>query len=305
MTLVALGIYLLWLILAFGVPITATRRRTGGQDSGIHINGPLQWAGEAAFGVTGLAGLTNPVLDLLGILPRIEPLDHLPLRILGAIIALAGVAATVYAQLSPDALLVVRGGPFRTGGPAVGRSLPKEDGGEHQVQVAPPGPGRAASVRRPGSVHRRLRLPVGGRRALHCAAGRGMAVHPGHGRGAHRWQQGTGRSRRRLPRVHRVVGGPATRLQAAGHARPRVGGRRRRVGFWAALREVFPTTREQRCWCTRQQMCMGIPLPHTCRGRGWCTVRSAGWVVEKRWSTPHGPMRKPLWTVFGFCLCRG
>ncbi|SMD20192.1 methyltransferase family protein [Kibdelosporangium aridum] len=100
MTGLALGIYLLWLILAFGVPIAVTRRRTGGQDSGMRISGRLQWAGEAAFGVTGLVGLANPVLDLLGVLPRIELLDQLPLRILGAVIAAVGVAATVYAQLS-------------------------------------------------------------------------------------------------------------------------------------------------------------------------------------------------------------
>ncbi|MGH4026144.1 MAG: methyltransferase family protein [Pseudonocardiaceae bacterium] len=124
MTLVALGIYLLWLLLAFGVPITATRRRTGGADSGIRISGRLQWCGEVAFGVTGLIGLTNPVLDLLGILPRIDPLDHLPLRILGAVIAVAGVAATVYAQLAmgsswrigvdvTERTNLVTSGPFR------------------------------------------------------------------------------------------------------------------------------------------------------------------------------------------------
>jgi len=99
-TLVALGTYVLWLALAFGVPITAMRRRTGGRDSGMRISGPVQWGGEAAFGVIGLVGLTNPVLDLLGVLPRIGPLDQLPLRALGAVTALAGVAATLYAQLS-------------------------------------------------------------------------------------------------------------------------------------------------------------------------------------------------------------
>lgn len=33
-----------------------------------------------------------------------------------------------------------------------------------------------------------------------------------------------------------------------GHARPGAGRRRRRAGFWGALREVFPETREQRDW---------------------------------------------------------
>ncbi|SDD79944.1 methyltransferase family protein [Actinokineospora iranica] len=103
MTLVALGIFLLWLVLAFGVPMSRMRRRTGGRDAGLRISGPLQWCGEAAFGVIGLTGLANPVLDLLGALPRIDPLDHVPLRVLGLVVAVAGVAATVFAQLSMGA----------------------------------------------------------------------------------------------------------------------------------------------------------------------------------------------------------
>jgi transposase-like protein len=45
------------------------------------------------------------------------------------------------------------------------------------------------------------------------------------------------------------VGGLAARLQTAGYARtggPRC--RRRRAGFWGALREVFPKPRQGRCW---------------------------------------------------------
>ncbi|MCE7008075.1 isoprenylcysteine carboxylmethyltransferase family protein [Kibdelosporangium philippinense] len=99
MTFLALGIYLLWLILAFGVPITAMRRRTGGQDTGMRISGPLQWSCEAAFGLIGLVGLANPILDLFDVLARIAVLDQLPLRIVGAVIAAAGVAGTLYAQL--------------------------------------------------------------------------------------------------------------------------------------------------------------------------------------------------------------
>lgn len=124
MTVIALVIFALWLALAFGVPISAARRRSGGRDSGLRIAGPVQWAGEAAFGVTGLLGLLTPVLDLLDVVPRIGPLDQLPLRVGGAVLALAGVAATLWAQLSMGASWrigvdatertdLVRTGPFR------------------------------------------------------------------------------------------------------------------------------------------------------------------------------------------------
>ncbi len=47
------------------------------------------------------------------------------------------------------------------------------------------------------------------------------------------------------------MGGPAARLRPPGHARHGAGGRGRGawvLGFWGALREVFPETRELRCW---------------------------------------------------------
>ena len=60
--------------------------------------------------------------------------------------------------------------------------------------------------------------------------------------------QGVGRAHRRLPGGQRVVGGPVARLQTARHARTGAGDRGRPLGFWGALREVFPETKEQRCW---------------------------------------------------------
>jgi putative transposase len=44
------------------------------------------------------------------------------------------------------------------------------------------------------------------------------------------------------------MGRPAPFVQAPRDARPGARGRRRRPGIWAALREVFPETREKRCW---------------------------------------------------------
>ncbi len=52
----------------------------------------------------------------------------------------------------------------------------------------------------------------------------------GDDRGPRRRHQGAGRAGRRVPRVHRVVGRPAARLQAPRDARPGARGRRRRAG---------------------------------------------------------------------------
>ena len=89
--------------------------------------------------------------------------------------------------------------------------------------------GRAARVRRPGSVRRGLRLPVGRRHPRQHPPGGAQAVPAGHDRRARRRPQGARRARRRLPRVGRVLGGPAARLRPARDARPGPGGGRRRA----------------------------------------------------------------------------
>ena len=70
--------------------------------------------------------------------------------------------------------------------------------------------------------------------------------------GARRRPQGTGRADRRVPRISGLVGGSAAGLPAPWHARPGARGRGRCSGFWKAVREVFPDTREQRCWFHKQ-----------------------------------------------------
>ena len=94
-----------------------------------------------------------------------------------------------------------------------------------------------------------LRVRVGRRRALQRPPRRGPAVLPGHRRCPRRWHQGAGRHRRRLPGVDRVVGRPAARpANAAGMRAPVLAVGDGALGFWGALREVFPDTRAQRCW---------------------------------------------------------
>ena len=51
-----------------------------------------------------------------------------------------------------------------------------------------------------------------------------------------------------VPRVQRVVGRPVPGLQAPRDARPVLAVGDGALGFWNVLREVFPETKEQRCW---------------------------------------------------------
>ena len=109
--------------------------------------------------------------------------------------------------------------------------------------------GRGARVRRAGPVGRGLRVPLGGRDPRQRAPRGGQAVPAGDDRGARRRPQGAHRSDRRLPRGRRVVGGSAARLPNAAACGPRCSPTGDgALGFWGALREVFPETREQRCW---------------------------------------------------------
>ena len=62
----------------------------------------------------------------------------------------------------------------------------------------------------------------------------------GHDRCPRRRHQGARRAHRRLPRVDRVVGGPAARLRRRGMRAPVLAVGDGALGFWGALREVFP-----------------------------------------------------------------
>jgi putative transposase len=86
---------------------------------------------------------------------------------------------------------------------------------------------------------------------IHHPLGRGALVHAGPDRGAAGRDQGSDRSRGRLSRERgKLAHGPAG-SQAARAAGARAGRGRRRPGFWAAVRDVWPETAEQRCWVHR------------------------------------------------------
>ena len=76
----------------------------------------------------------------------------------------------------------------------------------------------------------RLRVLVGRRRPLQGPPRAGQGVPAGHDRGPRRRHRGARRDLRRLPGVHRVVGGSAARLQAPRDAGARPRGRRRGAG---------------------------------------------------------------------------
>jgi protein-S-isoprenylcysteine O-methyltransferase Ste14 len=94
----ALGLYLLYVALAFGLRAWLQWRRTG--DAGFRFGGLRASGAERAGGllfVLALAlGLAAPVLELLGALPAFEAL-RAPLA--GTLLALAGIAGTLHAQL--------------------------------------------------------------------------------------------------------------------------------------------------------------------------------------------------------------
>lgn len=99
MALLAIGLYLLGLLLAFGVRSVRQRRRTG--DTGLRFDagpiGSLRWWARLLFLAALGLGLAGPGAALLG-MAVIGPLDHSAVRIVGLFLTVIGVAATLFAQ---------------------------------------------------------------------------------------------------------------------------------------------------------------------------------------------------------------
>ena len=96
----ALGFYLLYLALAFGVRTAIQLRRTGSSGfSGISGRpGSAEWLGGVLFVVALVLGLLAPLLDLAGILDPIDPLDGEIGHAAGGGLFFGGLAATLVAQ---------------------------------------------------------------------------------------------------------------------------------------------------------------------------------------------------------------
>lgn len=94
----ALGLYALFMLLAFGVRTWVQLRRTGSTGfKGISGRpGSAEWLGGVLFVVAVVLGVVAPVLDLLAVLPRMHATEAATYA--GLVVACAGIAATFVAQ---------------------------------------------------------------------------------------------------------------------------------------------------------------------------------------------------------------
>jgi protein-S-isoprenylcysteine O-methyltransferase Ste14 len=102
MAALSLVLYLLYLALAFGLRGWLQWRRTG--DHGLRFGAfaaePAERGGGVLFVLALALGLAAPVLELLGALGAVEALR---VPALGVVLALAGIAGTLHAQLAMGA----------------------------------------------------------------------------------------------------------------------------------------------------------------------------------------------------------
>ncbi|WP_280227384.1 methyltransferase family protein [Nocardia farcinica] len=105
MAIAALLVFAVFALVAGGARVLIQRRRTG--DTGIRqfrpAPGSVQWWAHWGFVVGGLiTGLVAPLADLAGLAP-IPFVDRTAVTVAGAVVAVAGVAATFAAQLAMGA----------------------------------------------------------------------------------------------------------------------------------------------------------------------------------------------------------
>lgn len=100
MAVLALGLYAVYLALAFGWQSWAQWRATGSTGfRGIHGRvGSLEWLGGALFVFSLVLGIAAPALQLVGVLTPITVLDGRLGHVLGAVFAVGGIIATLVAQ---------------------------------------------------------------------------------------------------------------------------------------------------------------------------------------------------------------
>lgn len=102
MATLALILYAVYLLLAFGLRTLIQLRRTG--STGFHglggRPGSAEWIAGVGFTVALLVGAAAPVLALLDLVEPISALDVTAAHVAGTVLAVAGIAATLYAQLA-------------------------------------------------------------------------------------------------------------------------------------------------------------------------------------------------------------
>ncbi len=102
MATLALVLYAVYLVLAFGVRILIQVRRTGSTGFlGLHGRpGSVEWIAGVGFAVALMVGAAAPVLALLDLVEPISALDVTVVHVVGAVLAVAGIGATFYAQVA-------------------------------------------------------------------------------------------------------------------------------------------------------------------------------------------------------------
>ncbi|HEV7771512.1 MAG TPA: isoprenylcysteine carboxylmethyltransferase family protein [Solirubrobacterales bacterium] len=102
MATLALVLYAVYLLLAFGLRTLIQLRRTG--STGFHglggRPGSAEWIAGVGFTLALLLGAAAPLLALLGAVEPITALDTTPVHVAGLALASAGIAATFYAQVA-------------------------------------------------------------------------------------------------------------------------------------------------------------------------------------------------------------
>jgi protein-S-isoprenylcysteine O-methyltransferase Ste14 len=102
MATLALILYVVYLLLAFGLRTLIQLRRTG--STGFHglggRPGSAEWIAGVGFTAALLLGAAAPVLALLDIVEPIAALDVTAVHLAGLVLAVAGIAATFYAQVA-------------------------------------------------------------------------------------------------------------------------------------------------------------------------------------------------------------
>jgi protein-S-isoprenylcysteine O-methyltransferase Ste14 len=98
----ALAFYVVYVGLAFGLRTIIQVRRTG--STGFHGVGgrpaSAEWLAGTGFVVALALGFAAPILAIAGAVDPIAALDSDLTRVAGAVIALAGIAGTLYAQIA-------------------------------------------------------------------------------------------------------------------------------------------------------------------------------------------------------------
>ncbi|HEY8533768.1 MAG TPA: isoprenylcysteine carboxylmethyltransferase family protein [Micromonospora sp.] len=101
MAWLALLLYLLGLLLAFGWRTLAQWRRTG--DTGLRLDagrpGTARWWAKLLFIAAIVLGFAGPATALAGLSP-LPGLGHRALHVVGLVVTIAGIAATLAAQLA-------------------------------------------------------------------------------------------------------------------------------------------------------------------------------------------------------------